>query len=422
MKKLIAWMLALVMVFGLMACAAAPAETTSTDTAAETESAATEEPAAAEDAQPTEEQTAAAVDMVIKNLSADGLGGYKIGMYYLPNVEGYGKPMFDYFDYLCELTNCEPLHYEMTAWSSADIMAAVETLVSQGADAIICILGNSPAMFEYLNDNGVYYTLMTRSYSSEVCDVVMNSEYFCGFIGDLGGENGIEFQKGYGVAKVLAEQGCKKIAIVAASEGETMNDERVAGHQAAADEFGMEVLAVYRGADYATGTSDILASYGTELDGICTCSTDSSLAALLSADMVGKIKLVSIDAPSEPVEFLDAGYCSAFTSEGAGFLAIMYMQMFNALTGADRLFTEDQIVPQFPGIVISDSETYNKFLEAITLVNGGFTPDEILSLNSIIDPGMTVAEREEMLRGYCTSEYWNIPSICARVEAYTAAQ
>lgn len=417
MKKLIALLLALVLVLGLAACAAAPAETTKTETAAETQT-----DASTEETQPAEEQVETAVEAVTEKLSADGLGGYKIGMYYLPNVEGYGKAMFDYFDYLCELTNCEPLHYELTAFSSADIMAAVETLVSQGANAIICVIGNSPAMFEYLNDNGIYYTLMTRSYSSEVCDVVMNSDYFCGFIGDLGGETGIEFQKGYGVAKVLAEQGCKKIAIVAASEGETMNDERVAGHQAAAAEFGMEVLAVYRGTDYATGTSDILASYGSELDGICTCSTDSSLAALQAADMVGKIKLVSIDAPSEPVDFLDAGYCSAFTNEGAGFLAIMYMQMFNAMTGADRLFTEEQIVPQFPGIVISDSETYAKIMHANELVNGCFTPNEMLSLNSIINPGMSVTEREDLLRSYCSSEYWNIPAICARVEAYAAAE
>ena len=417
MKKLIALMLALVLVLGLAACAAAPAETTKTETTAETQT-----DASTEETQPAEEQVETAVEAVTEKLSADGLGGYKVGMYYLPNVEGYGKPMFDYFDYLCELTNCEPLHYELTAFSSADIMAAVETLVSQGANAIICVIGNSPAMFEYLNDNGIYYTLMTRSYSSEVCDVVMNSEYFCGFIGDLGGETGIEFQKGYGVAKVLAEQGCKKIAIVAASEGETMNDERVAGHQAAAAEFGMEVLAVYRGTDYATGTSDILASYGSEPDGICTCSTDSSLAALQAADMVGKITLVSIDAPSEPVDFLDAGYCSAFTNEGAGFLAIMYMQMFNAMTGADRLFTEEQIVPQFPGIVISDSETYAKIMHANELVNGCFTPNEMLSLNSIINPGMSVTEREELLRSYCSSEYWNIPAICARVEAYAAAE
>ena len=417
MKKLIALMLALVLVLGLAACAAAPAETTKTETAAETQT-----DASTEETQPAEEQVETAVEAVTEKLSADGLGGYKVGMYYLPNVEGYGKAMFDYFDYLCELTNCEPLHYELTAFSSADIMAAVETLVSQGANAIICLIGNSPAMFEYLNDNGIYYTLMTRSYSSEVCDVVMNSEYFCGFIGDLGGETGIEFQKGYGVAKVLAEQGCKKIAIVAASEGETMNDERVAGHQAAAAEFGMEVLAVYRGADYATGTSYILASYGSELDGICTCSTDSSLAALQAADMVGKIKLVSIDAPSEPAEFLDAGYCSAFTNEGGGFLAIMYMQMFNAMTGADRLFTEEQIDPQFPGIVISDSETYAKIMHANELVTGCFTPNEMLSLNSIINPGMSVTEREELLRSYCSSEYWNIPAICARVEAYAAAE
>lgn len=420
MKKLLALLLALTLVLSLVACAATTTTTPATEDAQTSEPVEAETETPAEDAAETELEVA--VEEVTEKLSAEGLGGYKIGLYYLPNVEGYGKPMFDYFDYLCELTNCEPLHYEMTAFASSDIMAAVETLVSQGADAIVCIIGSSPAMFEYLNENGVYYTLMTRSYTEEVCEVVMNSEYFCGFIGDLGGEGGIEFLKGYGVAEVLANEGCKKIAIVALGEGETMNDERVAGHQAAAADYGMEVLAVYRGSDSTTGTSDILASYGTELDGICTCSTDASLSALLAADLVGQIKLVSIDAPSEPVEFLEAGYCSAFTSEGAGFLAIMYMQMFNALTGADRLFTEDQIVPQLPGNVISDIETYETLLTAMEQVNGGFTPNEFLAMNSLIAPGMTVAEREEMMRGFCTTEYWNIPMIAARCEAYAAAE
>lgn len=55
-------------------------------------------------------------------------------------------------------------------------------------------------------------------------------------------------------------------------------------------------------------------------------------------------------------------------------------------------------------------------------VNGGFTPNEFLAMNSLIAPGMTVAEREEMMRGFCTTEYWNIPMIVARCEAYAAAE
>ena len=421
MKKLIALLLAAVMVLALAACgstateSSAPAGTTSENEAAEATSA---------DNTPTQEQldaAAEAVEAVTEKLSADGLGGYKVGLYYLPNVEGYGKAMFDYFDWLCDLTNCEPVHYEMTSFASSDIMAAVETLVSQGCDAIICVIGSSPSMFEYLNDNGVYYTLMTRSYTEEVCAVVLDSEYFCGFIGDLGGETGIEYLKGFGCAEALAAEGCKNIAIIMASEGETMNDERTIGMQAAAEKYGMNVLTVVRGGDYATGTSDILASYGDVIDGLCTASIDSSLAALQSADMVGYVKLACVDAPSDPVGFLEAGYCSAFTNEGAGFMALMYMQMFNAMTGADRLFDTDKIVPQFPGIIITSVDTYKLIEAANEKVQGCFTPNEILSLNSIIAPGMSVAEREEMLAGWCTDEYWNIPMITARVNAYADA-
>lgn len=416
MKKMIAILLAATMLLALAACGNTASES-STPTSDAGESAAASAPSNEE-----LEAAAASVEAVSEKLTADGLGGYKVGTFYLPNVEGYGKAYFDYFDWLCDLTNCEPLHYEMTSFASSDIMAAVETLVSQGADAIIIPIGSSPAMFEYLNSNGVYYTLMTRNYTEEVCAVVMDSDYFCGFIGDLGGESGIEYQKGYSVCEALAAEGCKHIAIIMAGEGETMNDERTLGMQAAAEDYGMEVLTVVRGGDYSTGTSDILASYGDEIDGLCTASIDASLAALQAADMVGEVKLACVDAPSDPVGFLEAGYCSAFTNEGSGFLALMFMQMYNAMTGADRLFEAEKIVPQFPGITITSVETFNLINEANEKILGCLTPNEILALNSVINPGMSVAEREDMLREWCTPDYWNIPMITARVNAYVAAQ
>ena len=46
------------------------------------------------------------------------------------------------------------------------------------------------------------------------------------------------------------------------------------------------------------------------------------------------------------------------------------------------------------------------------------TPDEILALNSLYTPDTTVEQKEALVEKYCSSEYWNLDSIVARVKDY----
>ena len=358
-------------------------------------------------------------------LNADGFGGYKIGFWYLPPSDLLSQQFRAMFDYCAELTNCEMVYYDMVAWSAEDQMAAVESLVSSGCDAIINPIGSSPAMYEYLNDSGVYYAGLTRSYTEELAKIVDDSEYCTGWIGDLGGDQGANFMTGYNMAQLLVDAGCKKIAIVGASEGETMNDERVAGVEKAAKEAGMEILTTYRGGDFATGYSDILASYGDELDGIaCTGGGDQGVAAIQAAGLSGKIKLVQVDPASENTrDYLEAGLLHGVAVGGATYLLNCYMQVFNALTGADRLFNEgSKIVPQFIGFFVQTAEEWDMAAACLSgEIPGALLPDEVLALNSLIDPGMTVQEREQLLLMYQSPEYWNITAITERINAYLAS-
>lgn len=378
----------------------------------------TEDTAAEESSGNTESQAAGA------GLSAEGLGGYKIGFYYLPTSDLLSQQFHATLDYCAELTNCEMVYYDMTSWDSEAMSAAVETLVSNGCDGIICVLGSSPALYEYMADNNVYYVAETRSYTDELAKVVDGTEYNCGFVGDLGGENGINYKQGYDLAMVLADEGCTNIALVGGSEGETMNDERIAGMKAAASEAGMNVVAEYRGSDFITGYADILASYGSEIDGIgCTGGGDNGIAAIQSAGLTGQIKLVQLDAPSgDTGEYFDAGMLTATYSGTASYMVDSYMQLFNALSGADRLWndTDPRTVPRFTGFIVRNREEFES-AEHYTNgdVPGGILPDEILSFCSLTGGDeMSVEDREALIESYQSSDYWNIADISARVGKY----
>ena len=415
-KKMISLILAGVMMLSMYGCGSNGGETAKPS----------EQPKAAqqtdtETKSDTETKTADEETGGVDKLSAEGLGGYKIGFFYLPTSDKTSQAFHAGLDRCAELTNCEMEYYDMTAFSSEDISAAFETLVSNGCDGIISVLGSSPALYEYLNENEVYYVGLTRSYTEELAKVVDDSEYCAGWIGDLGGEEGVNFKNGYDLTQVLVEDGCKKIAIIGASEGETMNDERVAGVEAAAAEANMEVVATYRGSDAVTGFSDILAAYGNELDGIAwTGGGDQGVAAIQSAGLSGKVKLVQIDVASETRDYMEAGLLDGTMAGGATYMMGAYMQLFNAMSGADRMFNEgSKIVPQFNGFVVNGVEEWD-LAEYCTLgdVPGGLLPDELLSLNSLCNPGMSVEEREQLLKDYQSPDYWNIKSINERVSSY----
>lgn len=359
----------------------------------------------------------------ISTQAEEAAGGFKIGFYYAPTSDTLSMSFHKALDYCAELTGCEMEYYDMNAWDSEAISAAVETLVSNGCDGVIMMVGSSPSLFEYMASNSVYYVGMTRQYNEEVAKTVDGDEYNCGFVGDLGGKEGQNFKAGYDLISVLAEEGCTRIALLGGSEGETLNDERIAGMEQAADDNGMEVVSVYRGRDFVTGAADILAAYGTEIDGLASSgSGDSCIAAIQTAGLSGQIKFAQIDQPSGDVgAYMDAGLLSATCVGNNTYIIDMYMQLYNALSGADRLWneTDPRIVPIFQQFVIKSSEEYEaakKYTDGE--IPGGVLPEDIKSLNSLMTPGMSIEEREAQIEELQSAENWNLASISERIGAY----
>jgi ABC-type sugar transport system substrate-binding protein len=357
-----------------------------------------------------------------RSLVPSGLGGYKIGFWYTPPTDDLSKGFRDVLDFCAELTNCEMVYYDMSDWSAGAQSTAVESLVSLGCDAVIMVTGTSPALFQYLNDSKVYYTGMTRSYTREVALVTDNSEYSTGWLGDDGGIGGANYQSGYMLTELLAKQGCKNIAYFDSSEGEAMGDERSLGVEAAAKDYGVRIVANYRGYDWATGFSDILASFGSQLDGIVFPggAGDMAIAAIQTAGYLGKIKLAQGNSAGEDTPaYLEQGYLSVTSLGGSTFMAQMYMQLFNALSGADRLFEEGKgFYPMAGGFLVTNVKEWDDANTIMRSIPGGVIPEDILKLNSLCFPGMTMKEREDFMRYYASGDYWNVQALYAKVQEY----
>ncbi len=347
------------------------------------------------------------------------VGGYKIGFFYLPESDGLSAQFHRALDFCAQITNCEIEYYDMMTFSAEEVNTAVETLVSTGCDGIIMISGTAPSLYEYMNEQGVYYCGLTRSYTDEVAMVVDGSEYNCGFLDESSGNN---YELGYMVAESIIKQGATKIAYMAAATGSEIADERVRGFEAAAADNGAEIVTSYRGSDYATGAADILSTRGTEIDGLVADATgDAVIAAINSAGLSDSILYGQVNAPSasDTSEYLDTGHLAATTGGNNTYVCQMFMQLFNAISGADRLFdTDPKLIPMIPSFVITNSQEWD---DANTYVGGdvpGLIPEDILALNSWYTPDTTVEEKEELMTKYTTSEFWNLENIVPRVKEY----
>lgn len=411
MKKTLSLFLALLLTFSLAACGGdtggkpsdAPSASGTDNTSSPSDAAGAPETVAPK----------------LVNDKGEEVGGYKIGFFYLPESDGLSAQFHRALEYCAKLTNCEIAYYDMMTFTADEISTAVETLVSVGCDGIIMISGTSPALYEYMNEQGVYYAGLTRSYNEEVANVVDNSQYNCGWLNEAGGAN---FEMGYGLTKVLADKGCKNIAYLAQAPGSEIGDDRVRGIESACEDFGINIVTSYRGSDYAAGASDILATRGAELDGFVSNSNgDIGIAAINMAGYTGKIQYAQVDAPSasDTESYFETGNLAPTTSGNNVYVVQLYMQLFNAISGADRLFNEgDHIIPMIPSFIVTDAQGWRDSNQYIGGDLPGLVPEEVLALNSWYAPDTSVEEKEALMESYTKADYWNLDAVVARVKAY----
>jgi len=340
----------------------------------------------------------------------------KIGFAYAPESDILSGQFHRALNFASKTVGCEMLYYDLAGWDTESIATAYETLVQQGATGIIDVMGMSSSTMAMLNEKGVYYVAGAGNYNDETAAIVKDSQYSVGFAIDSG-ETTINFDLGHGMMQKLAESGAKNVAYLGLPPGWAVSDEVTRGAEAGVKDYNLNLITTYLGYDFGTGTSDMIATYGEKIDGIAILGSagDTVVAAIMASGYQDKIKLVTGDVPSDAKKLMDDGFLVGVASGNYAQVYFMFMQVYNAVSGGDRLFNTDKKFFPIPGfLMFTDSEELTLGDKYIFVDNLAFSADELKALTSTYNPGASVAEKEALFTTYTTPEFFNIQSIAER--------
>lgn len=242
-KRIIAVLMAVVMMFSLTACGSSQ-DSGSTEPAEETKQ---EEAAEAETGADTETETAAEVEAKDYKLAYAELGEgvWAIDYYMLESkylIEGIGS----------EFT------YTSSDFTPDKMQSDIQSLLVSGIDGLL-YYGSFPTITQGVADMcdeyDVPFVMPDQLPLNEYADIVLASKSFAGAVGSN------PYDVGYQMGAYAAEKGGTKALILAGGEGDSCHDGRTNGFIAGFEENGGKVIAVARVAnmsDAATSASDLL--------------------------------------------------------------------------------------------------------------------------------------------------------------------
>lgn len=198
MKKILAMLLALVMVLALAACgSSAPA-------------ASNDAPAASNDAPAADSGKTVKIGVLVSDVSGEEALGFR--SYY----ENYIAK-----NYNVEFTYTEQLE------DAASEKAAIEKLAAQGYDAILSLAASDRVtQIETCEQYGLYYAVVSGMLDDAQFEQYKGNEYF---VGQIGPSMDTEFEAGYAMGKYFADQGAKTVGIYGAFIPNPMHVYRTAG-------------------------------------------------------------------------------------------------------------------------------------------------------------------------------------------------
>ena len=320
MKKLIALLLALVMVLGLAACGSTGSDKPSTDKPS------TDAPAGPQ---------------------TDSKGRYpaetiKIGFVnYDPTAEQW-LVLESYFEYLSEAFNIEVMCSEALNSAEAEL-AFIDACAAAGCQVIFGYYNNSNEQaFKRAAEHGMYYFGQGANTAFTGDPEIMNSPYYLGSF--YAGKSDYEY--GYGCIEMLVEAGCKKIAGVSGGKnfGVQLFVDRWQGAMDAIADYqakGVDVELVYEVAGFPGTDGGFEAGQTTvlgmdEVDGVF--STLTALMWIKPTQDAGKFGTLKFAAAGETmgeaaIGMFGAGFYVGTATEIIDVFGMAVPLIINALDG-----------------------------------------------------------------------------------------
>lgn len=387
MKKLIALLLALLMLFSLVACAKTdetPADTS--DGAGET--------------------TGDSGETADQGGTETGGENFTIGMRFPTTIDQMQQQTIDNVTLVATTAGGELL-IENAALTPEGNIETYEKLIAAGVDGLVVIPAADtvlPRVKQMCEDAQIPWAIYFRSILDEdIKAEIEASPYY------LGNTYEDEYLAGYTLTQKMGEAGCKNIILFSTALGDTTGEQREAGMNAACEEYGITVVnefrAVAQASDAAQAVESVLTTHP-EVDGIFISAgtlTPGILPALTAVlDDYGRsdVKITIIDFPEGLQDALASGYvlaaCGGHNVTDPMFAAALVV---NAIKGTP--LSDKPVSIRINQMYLESEEdivNYFKYCESGTAT---YTAEELNELFfQFVNPDVTIESLTEVAENY----------------------
>ena len=324
----------------------------------------------------------------------------KIGMIWYGNTDAMGGTFYAWANKAAEALNVE-LVWKLGSYTTADELTDCENLISAGCKGIYYIPMDTSANLQLgtaCQNAGVYLSMSNRDILDEdVLAAVRANPYFVTRIKD----DSYEICKS--MVKVLADQGVKKVCLLAGDPSDVMMVDRNKGFQDGCKEYGVEILGTSQlVSGDATANVDSVNNFLTlypDVQGILAASGTAGVGEAIITTLnnsnreKGSVKVAAFDTfEGNEQAFKDgwlAASCGGYTSE----CLVSFISLVNKVKGnsASDKIMELSLSP----LLIASAEDMDVFSKYVDNPEVFLYSDDLVK--SLVGPNVKEADYQKVL-------------------------
>ena len=329
---------------------------------------------------------------------------YKIGVLYHTNSGGCFDRMMDAAHYMADELNLEIV---TAVGGNADaIIGEVENFIAAGVDAVI--IGNDGGVTSRLvnicSDAGVYIAFSDCGLSVVEDDdysTYSTNPYYLGHVAHD------EYADSYACAKDMIEKGAKNFVIFGLPPGISSNfDKRAVGAMDAIKEANLTYVEA-RSYSMAEMGNTLMSQYP-DTDAIFSFVTtpDNFNVVDMASKYAGKLQISAYMVGDVSYEF-DIGFLTHVSVGSEARLQVTLALVYSALRGG-RIANEDGTPAEieFPHLWITSAEDFDTFYNATNNGNHAYSIDEMKQLITMFNEDASVADYQAIADAFCDPAGW----------------
>lgn len=331
--------------------------------------------------------------------SGTGLEGKKIGLMMYSTTTPWAINIIETVETLCG-------EFGMTcqvaeAGNPGEIIAAVENLLAANIDGMLCAMdgGIANQVMALCAQQGVYTTFAwTDNLTVDFYPEIAANEYYAGSI------NSKDFDAAYEMTQYCIDRGADQWVFLGMPEGSgNANDNRALGFKQCLADNGLELLSEARTYDKVEGSQNLITNFP-NLNGFGSGlnAAKNASGALETAGKFGEVYMFCYEAAEDYVQdYFDQGALHGSADGISGHVELALAQLCNALTG-NRLVDANGEAYGYacPYIIAHTGEDYAALIANAYNGNMIFNVDELKTLIAAYNPGVTADDFQKVIDNY----------------------